>query len=299
MIDLLDIPFGTRDVGHWERTPVSTRKEIYDFIDKYFGIDNIGISSSVFYDNKSYLLFLPFDFDIHDRLTLKDMLEQAMRLYNNLVRTGYSSLLTFSGRRGYHVYIKTVPKPYQKRQIRFVQKMFRDMLKLDIDEQLLGDVRRLMRIPWTPHPNGAMCEVIATNEGIDLDLDNICPENIMEEYDEYIVGNEEEYHEFPCVEDLIANDPEPRHIIRFAYIILRLAKGWTEDEIIEEIETFNWIDYNETYTRKQIHHIASREYIAPSCDTLKDMGYCSHACTFDKENTVNELKKMGYIRDKK
>lgn len=286
MSDLLDIPFGNRSIGFWgnsygNQILVKTREDIYNFIDEHLGIDNIGISVCTFKDHKPYLLFLPFDFDAPD---LKDAWRDAVKLYNYLIERDYDVHITFSGRKGFHIFLATEPKWYNKEQIRAVQSYFKEKLGLKtLDKQIFGDIRRLMRVPYTYNIRGGLCMEIKYHDGKKLDLDLILlKRNRINRETEY---EETDYHKYPCIEKIVREDNEPRHIIRFTYVILRLAEGWSEDDIIDEIKgEFNWIDFDEHYTRSQIIQIDSRGYVPPSCKTLKELGFCDKPCKYGDIN---------------
>jgi len=282
MSDLLEIPFGSRNIGYWgnsygNQVPVKNKAEIYHFIDEHLCVDNIGISVCTFKNHKPYLLFLPFDFDAPD---LKDAWKDAIKLYNYLVMRNYDVHITFSGRKGFHIFLTTEPKWYHKDQIKNVQMLFKDMLGLKtLDRQIFGDIRRLMRVPYTYNMKGGLCKEITQHDGKKLDLDLLLLKRIIDRHETSY--EKTDFHKYPCIEKLVKEDDEPRHLIRFTYVILRLADGWNEDDIIDEIQSeFNWIDYNESYCRNQILQIDSRGYVPPSCNTLKESGYCPGSCKY-------------------
>jgi len=296
MRDLLDVPFGTRFVGYYgkgygNQIPVSNGKQIREIVEEHLGLDNIAISISTYKNRRPHLLFLPFDFDSDN---LKDAWKDAVKLYKHVIKSGYGAYLVFSGRKGFHVLITTKPNVYTKRQVRSAQKMFKGMMNLKtLDEQIFGDVRRLMRIPWTYNIYGGLCKVIASNEGIELDLDEIYIDNITDKDIEFDFKPDRTYHDYPCIESLVRSDPEPRHLIRFTFVVLRLSEGYDIEDILDEIESFDWVDFDEDYTRKQIEHIIGRGYVPPSCNTLRDLGYCNvEDCPYTNDMKTN-LEELG------
>jgi DNA primase large subunit len=60
------------------------------------------------------------------------------------------------------------------------------------------------------------------------------------------------------------------------------------------MESFNWVDFNPDYSLKQIEHIDGRGYVPPSCNTLKELGYCDtiENCEM-KKNMKEKLKDVG------
>jgi len=293
MRDFLDIPFGYRYIGYYEQEVVKSRKDIIKVIEEHLSVDNIALSISTYKDNHPHLLFMPFDFDSDD---LRKAWDDAKRLYNYFVRENYGAYLTFSGRKGFHVLVITDPKVYTRKQLRVCQRHFKNLLSLNtVDEQIFGDVRRLMRIPGTYNIKGGLCKVLAHNIGKEFDLDEIY--EYEEPVNNYNVksNGDRQFHDYPCIESLIRLDSEPRHMIRFTYVILRLDEGYSPEEILSEIETFGWQDFNEYYTMKQIQHIDGRGYVPPSCSTLRELGFCNvENCEFRRDNN-NALKEVGII----
>jgi len=299
-MDLLEIPFGVRYVGFWEQQPVTKKEDIVNLVEEHLGIDPLGISVCTYKDGVPYLLYLPFDFDSDN---LKESWEDAKKLYNYLIKYGYGACLNFSGRKGFHVFAQTIPAVYTRRQIRLTQIFFKNLLGLKtLDEQILGDIRRLMRIPGTYNINGGLCRTLAEEDGRLLNINDIAQDAPRKEIDpkdsEILTG----YHDYPCIEQYILdrdywhkNHPrhkfEPVQIIRYTWVILRNAQGYTEDEIVDEAANINWDDYEEDKTRYQIQHIVGGGYVPPSCKTLKELGYCTKDCKFEED----ELNGVGIV----
>ena len=299
--NLLDIPFGYRKIGHWSNGSgnqeiVRNQEDIYNLIGKYLGIENIGISVCTYNDvDIPYLLFIPFDFDslIDKKLALKD----AIKLYNHFVGLNFDVRLTDSGRKGFHIFVGVVPKAYSKESLRSFQRWFIKTLDLKTaDLQILGDNKRIMRIPYTFNVKGGLCKEIAYNQGELIDIEDLLLETYVSKPIEY---ETREFHEYPCIEELMRTDPEPRELIRLSYVALRLAKDWTEDEIIEEMKSFNLVDWDEEKSRRKIEYIANGNYVPLGCKSIEDMGYClkEKCCIYNKLKAVTdeELKELGIL----
>lgn len=322
MMDLLDIPFGNRFVGWWwngsdntkcgSQKPVSTYDEIKEFILEHNGTDNIGISICTYLNGLPYLLVLPFDFDT-DETNLEKAWNDASLFYNLVVDKGYETCLVFSGRKGFHVYIKTVPKVYPKKLIKLTQGMFRDFYNLEtMDTQIFGDVRRLMRLVYTYNTNGNLCKIIASSEGKPLDLEQLIrPELVTIEKieDEDIMPISSTYNgDYPCVDRLICDKEywkkhhprkqyEPAQPIRYSWVLIRKNKGKSEEEIFKEGKSYKWDDFNEDKTKYQIHHIyIDPKYKPHSCDTLRTMGYCVIDDCPKKGVDICYLRKIGLVK---
>jgi len=275
MSDLLDIPFGIRKFSHWSngtgnQIPVKTREEIYELVGRYLGEENIGLSICTYVDEVPFVMFVPFDFDSNGdiKLAWKD----AIKLYNKFVELNYNVRLIYSGKKGFHVMVKVVPKPYGRECLRAFQKWFVNMLDLKTaDIQIFGDTKRIMRMIYTYNIKGDLCREIAYNPGIPIDIEDLLLTTYVAKPTTY---EKREFHEYPCIEELMKTDPEPRELIRLSYVALRLAKGMTEDDIIDEMKTYDIVDFDEELSRRKIQYINDGEYDPLSCRSLDGMGFC-------------------------
>jgi hypothetical protein len=306
IMDLLDVPFGVRYVGCWEQQPVRSTKQVLEFIKEHNGIDNVGISMCVYKHGVPHLLFLPFDFDSEKDIRLAWL--DAKELYNKFVDKGYRTIITYSGKKGFHVYLKVKPKFYPRKQIAFVQESYKKHYALKtMDEQLFGDIRRLMRVPYTLNMKGEYCKVLSQTEGKELDLDDIInPINIKSKFDKpYSIPEELEPREYPCLEKLICDRKfwikyhprhkyEPAQLVRYSWVAMKLLNGEEPEDILAEASSFGWDDWDEEETAKQIDQIAGRgDYYPLSCASLRSMGWCVVSdCKFNyKDRSV--LKEVG------
>lgn len=315
---------GYRFLGYWDNSKqrtksgyqfkVFSKEEAIDRLEFLNGICNCGITVTTYIHNTPYLLYLPFDFDSPD---LRKSWDDASKLYNFFAKANYDVMIDYSGSKGFHVFVKTVPKVYTKNQIKWMQKFFAKHLNLETaDERIMGDVRRLMRIPGTFHKKGTLCHTIKQSGGSKLlDINKFVKSNVSVKeyysndnntkgYDDYSIG-----HEYPCIEYYARNKQywlehhprksfEPPHKpIRFAWVILRMIDGKTDDEIVDEIKQIGWWDFDEYKTRYQLRQIRRRGYKLPSCKTLKDGGFCLDSCPHNTNNwngiSINIWRKYG------
>lgn len=306
MIDLLEIPNGyQREIGIWTRILVSSREEAIKIIERNLGLRHLGISMCAYKNEESYLLFLPFDFDSTD---LRESWRDAKNLFNYLVDFGVTCLCTYSGRKGFHIFIKTISKVYPKEQVKNAQIFFRDINGLEtLDPQPLGDVSRIMRLPFTYNINGTWCRPIAWNDGFDLDLDDIS--GYEEDYKERHSDNEYGNYEYkrPCIEYLIGNRDywmkergkyEPSEPVRITWGAMRLWRGDSIEEIIEEARGYNWQDFKEAYVRKKLEYLDGRSYSPYSCEALKQMGYCLKGINCKWKDIDEDLEDLGIVNGK-
>jgi len=298
-----------------------SKDETLNFLEKYAGVENCGISISTYLDGMPFLLFLPFDFDSED---IEKSWSDALRVYNLFALSGYSTILTFSGNKGFHVLVKTKPDIYTSNELREVQIFIKDIMNLKTcDRQIMGDIRRLIRIPGTYHSNGKLCEILKFSEGskeLDLRKFTLIYNNLVLEV-RYENGRSPEkiyrddvetpddlsyYHIYPCIEKLVKDKEywykhherhqfEPHWIIRFAFVISRLANGKGIDEIVDEIRSFGWDDFDEYKTEYFVRHIKEHNYKHPSCNTLKLLGFCLDNCIYNKEWKIKKLSQEDKV----
>lgn len=301
---------GTRYFGFWyagsnirygNQFPVKSRSEVVKYIEKYNGAENCGISISTFKDNVPFLLYLPSDFD--SNFSLHDAWSDAKMLYNFLVDCGYKVSIVYSGRKGFHVILKVKPYIYTRRQLREIQMFFKKYLKLKtLDNQIMGDIRRIIRIPGTYNSNGNLCRVVAESDGSLFDLRDFTEEIAGPVFDFKSDRPLTIYHEYPCILKYISDKEywienherhkfEPHWLIRFSYVIEKLAEDTSLDEIVDSIEKFGWEDFNRDKTKYFIEHIARRGYYHPSCETIQEFGFCLKNCKYRKE--FNPRSKNG------
>ena len=304
---------GTRYFGIWYngkngsryglQLPVKSRDETVELIKKYNGVENCGISVSTFKDGVPYLLYLSNDFDDKD---LRLPFVEAKRLYNFLAKLGFSTSLDFSGSKGFHVIVEVKPNIYTKNQLRSIFYYFRDLLNLTTLDTNTFDFRRLMRIPWTYHENGQLCRTLVSHSGDSLDINKFLKEigkfEIIKQY-EKLAKNERfiTVHDYPCIDKFIRDREywqkhhprakfEPTPIIRFSWVIRNIEKGKSNSEILSEARQFGWDDFDENKTLYNIDYIRKKNYIHPSCATLRLLGYCLDDCPYKKEFVINRRK---------
>jgi len=304
---------GFRYVCHWHngrkiygnQLKVYNREQVIDFIKQYNGLENCGISISTFVNGMPKLLYLPFDFDSPN---LRNSFDDAKRLYNTIVDFGYNASFHFSGGKGFHVLIPVVPRSYSKLQLLKTQQFFKRTLNLaTADEQIFRDIRRIIRIPGTYHMNGNLCDVYMENkDGTLLDIQKLSPP----EFNKFIdlgknISNSSRnnvvVHDYPCVDKLINDreywldnhprgDYEPDWLIRFAWVIEQAHKGRTVEEMLEDIESFEWDDFDRDKTIYNINYILNNEYTHPNCDTLREKGFCLDDCPYNREWKPKKVK---------
>ena len=135
-----------------------------------------------------------------------------------MVKSGYDITINDSGYRGFHCLVSVIPKLYSRRQIRNSQMWFKDLLNLKTcDTAIMGDWRRLIRIPGTLHcgkfkkdknkkwirlGEGHYCDTVAHNQGHLFDIDEFF-EDEFPDYDFTASPKIKNLHNYPCVDNVL------------------------------------------------------------------------------------------------
>ena len=297
------------------RYMVSSRDEVVKRLNTYNGVFNCGLSVSTYIDGIPNLLYVPFDFDSDN---LDKSWDDARSLYNYMIDLGYDISINYSGYRGFHCLVTCVPQFYTKQILKATQMYFKDKLRLSTsDENIMGDVARIMRIPGTLHcgkfkrvkkkgwqrqGEGDYCQLIAYNKGELIDLND---------YEKYIKKfkingfnggtiDDDKYKgiEYPCILNHLDhyinpenNTHEPIQLMRYSFVAHKLRQGYTPEDIYNMIEKrwgegrkYEWDDWSSEYTYGQINQISSRDdYYPLSCRSIKKLGFCLPNCPRNKD----------------
>lgn len=270
--------------GNPYQIDVYNSNELYDLIRENDGINPCFISVCQ-YDPEPLLGIIPFDFDgsssFNDVIKIMDVCEKF-----NLG----SFIVVYSGG-GYHFYLKVVEHHYEKDILRKFQSNIIHTLNLSsADYQIVGDIKRLMRIPNTINEKYGVRSRIMYSYNTSNIIDLYLWENDSQDsysIHKYIENNDysnltyndddnlvSELHYYPCL-SYWTKSIEPPHLIRAWYVIMKIIQGLTDDEIVEDLKSKNWKDWNENYTRYQINFIRKGKYRMPKCSTIKKYGYCN------------------------
>jgi hypothetical protein len=297
---MLEIPFGYRVFFLWgehgsygQTIRCFNRDDLNICLAKFNGIYNCGISVCTWYAGNPYLLYMVFDFD--DKKDLEKPKIEAIKTYNFFASSGYDVQINFSGQKGFHVLVATMPKPYTKQQLKNANVFFKKHLKLDtVDTRLFGDVVRKIRIPNTIHANSRNFSCVISHqpgELFDLDdfFDGVYDTPSIDDLQENENGNSYSaclLHDYPCLDMLISNRNawldkfsneetfEPFWEIRFTWVIKELMKGRTIKDIYHEIESFGWDDFDPDKTLYHIERLANKNYKPISRKRFMEMGIC-------------------------
>jgi len=252
-----------------------------------------------------------YDFDS------KDDLEVAWRDTQTLAqalerRYGCQPLIAFSGSKGFHIYA-FLEKPYRGSRLREVYAELQAMtlrgLSLQtLDRAVIGDVKRLSRIPYTLHEkSGTLCiPVDHRGRPILIDASTLCalrhrgiPWGVVEIALSHIeeraqaegvrrtrsgcgfkshrprLQGEWEPRPRPCIEAALHKslDGEKGHLMRLAILREYQALGWGKHSIAQLYRFQS--DYGDG--SEALRHVEAnwRRDVKPfRCETIMELGYC-------------------------
>jgi hypothetical protein len=253
-----------------------------------------------------------FDFDSKaDPPDLDKAWNEALNFVDALHKYyGVRSLLVFSGRKGYHVHAwlwQTIEvRPNQEVWAKAIYKTLQDKLLKGLhyetlDPEVLGDIKRLARVPYTVHEKSSQICIPLTENREKLWL----PGSSLEEYRRKGLGpdlfqavvkevkTEERIRQKlqalrkregkkyvgkevrPCIEAVLQN-PDLTHKMRVALVAEYHKAGLSQDEIETLFTTRP--DYEAKRTKYQISHILRGGYSPFRCSTIQTLGFCLPSC---------------------
>jgi hypothetical protein len=158
-----------REVGVPARQTINSAQELENFILKNNGVKDCFAS---IYSNTGVVDKLFFDIDSPNGF-LKSR-SAATRVYNYLITNGFTAVAILSGKKGFHIYVPIVPETLTKDEakdklhqasIYIFEKSLTEAERTFIDMSVIGDIRRIARIPNTLRPpkNIMHCVVLPPN----------------------------------------------------------------------------------------------------------------------------------------
>jgi len=241
-----------------------------------------------------------FDFDSDGDLDkawkgASDFAEKLKRFY------GITPLITFSGRKGYHVYVflwETIEfKESQQHLLKPIYSLLQDKLLKGLkyetlDEGVIGDVKRLARVPYTTHEkSGLKCHPVTLKQqklwvfslkgyrrhGItEAFFRKVVEEaKLQKKLNETLQKYPRRHINFkgmrPCLLEALKN-PQLDHKTRVAIVAEAYEAGLSIQEITKLF--LSQADFNLELTEYQIRHIVEGGYKPFRRSTLRDMGVC-------------------------
>lgn len=272
------------NVGNPYQKRIDNEYQLNHFIALNSGINDNCYASTCFYQGNTPIfneVFLETD-----TLNLDPIIAVAQWYKDN----GIPFIPIYSGNRGFHIRALFEPEIVQPQTIKKFAKQIIEETKNEgnFDAHVIGDLRRLARIPNTIRLNGLWCiplsqEFIFSNPPISHILKMAkSPQSInfkpqkkrritefvqdakTDEYQLHTTINPSRKDNFflrdilrPCIHEKLCV-PNPKHLIRISATIEMLNQGLKENQIVDTFESLNWVDFNRNYTRYQIQSIEEK-----------------------------------------
>lgn len=244
-------------------------------------------------------IFLDFDFDENFNF-LKDIRIVSRYLYENNIKF----CIRFSGR-GFHLFIYLSDDWLQnpKRAIKQFVKSLHEKTNTKSDPAVVGDLRRVVRIPFTVNKKTNLyCMPITYDDLMNKNYEEICDmakdpiycfdifygEKLLDisSFDKVptvqlknkvSVAFSQITNDIPlCIKNLM-KDPYASYNDRFLIIMFFRELGYSEDEIVEILKNCLSEEKFEhcVYEEHQVEYLMEREELFfPACYNMKNDGYC-------------------------
>lgn len=278
----------------------NTKEDVLKFVNTYNGIANCYMSVNPYeLDGEKINVHITrayFDFDNYD-------IESVRRFVEYLLNKNIKFEVYLSGN-GHNVYVYCHGNP---QNLRVMQHVLLDEAKVKCDEHVLGDIRRVSRIPNTWHMGAQkFCIPLKVEEighedaskqrfekfiygNVELDLNNYKEED-FEYLKPKIVGNlniSTDVVLLPCIRNILAK-ANPRHDERFLLVVY-LSDAYRNgisleyfdkkeicNKIIEFLNKYatHWLDYNPTKTSYWVNNIGQKFDMNVTCVFIRQKGAC-------------------------
>ncbi len=273
----------SRNVGNPYQSPIHNQGQLNRFVSLNNGVNDSCFVSTCFYQGKRPVfddLFLETDF-----LNIEPM-ARIGQWYNE---HGIDWIPVFSANRGFHIHGLFEPEIVQQQTV----KKLADQILKDtrnegvIDAHVVGNFKCMARIPNTKRLNGLWCiplsqEMILDNPPISTIFSLAkSPQSIYynikkrPKITEFVQDVKVEEHITPkhkslpkesfflkdvlrpCVHNKLIS-PNPSHLIRISAVIEMLNQSIPIPQILDSLESLEWIDFDRTYSRYQVESIEEK-----------------------------------------
>jgi len=241
-----------------------------------------------------------FDFDCKEDTSKAwrealDFAEKTIQYYHVL------PLICFSGGKGYNSYcFLQKPLEFNPENEEFAKQVYstlQDMLLKGCryetcDPQVLGDIKRLSRVPFTKHQiTGKTCQPVSLShqflEKIDLETyrEYGISENLIQRAIRKVqkkARKKELKNVFsirnnkvrPCISEALKQplEGERGHLIRLAIAVEFLNKGYSVDQIVPLFQGQR--DFKTSKTRYYVEDAKRKGYKPFKCSTIRRLGFC-------------------------
>jgi hypothetical protein len=312
---ILFSPFN-REVGNPRRWRIQTEDEFIRFIENNSG--RADCFTSIYPEDHSIDKIF---WDLDDPKGIVGCRDEAERLYSWLMKNGFNAIPILSGKKGFHIYLLLKSKQYENAKMLLTKATYSILYSVfgqsedgkinttRIDPSVIGDIRRISRIPNTLRcpSNSSFCTYLPEDwikmDTVDLithmksphvyeySLDGIMPtlddfpESPLEITERAPIMNTTPIQPIkdniylknllrPCLYRHMVMD-EPRHDARVASTADLL--GFFEPRKVFEIyRALGWTDWDPDETLKQIE--SCRNLRPYGCKKLKQLGIPEACC---------------------
>jgi len=246
-----------------------------------------------------------FDFDSKEGTS--KAWKEAVTFAENLIKYyGVLPFITFSGGKGYHVYVflkNTVAFPTHRAELvkriyeRLQHKLLKGLKFETLDQSVIGGIKRLARIPYSIHEKtGKPCHPISLSHqfinpknlevyrvyGLDTSMiQDICRELKLEEaFQEVLTCEKKDSNIYktgkvrPCIQEALKRHLEDKegHLMRLAIAVEFLNKGYSVNRVVDLFRAQG--DFDPSRTRYYVEDAKRKGYKPFRCSTIKKLGFC-------------------------
>ena len=287
---------------------VETYDDVLRYVSLHNGVEDVYVC---LYDSNYVIDKVFFDIDSEN---LRRSHNAFKKLVTRLEEFGIPYIPVFSGRKGFHIYIPI--KPWKPPNVETAKAVLRDVQVrlggdiLEVDRHVFGDVRRKVRFPNTLNVNNycvplphdsvdwSLNEIITYSKQpqvidydlLPIDIYKLTDVDVIYSYDDEDVINcrYESSPSFklisklirPCLAKHLLVDRDPPHMVRVNLVSELRYLGLTEDQVLSVLRDLNWVDFDESITKYQIHHVYTRKYKPLSCRKLRNYVRCFRCSWF-------------------
>ncbi|MCK4259652.1 MAG: hypothetical protein KAX49_11780 [Halanaerobiales bacterium] len=264
--------------GFYRRTAGSDHKQIPVFDSKeieskLYEKDEVYASVCLFKGEKTFPTHFFLDFDCE-----KDLAKQETDKLKEYCKRNLLSYSIAEPRRGYHFYIHITPLEMSGNVFSFLSDYIISNAGIEhYDDQVDGVITGIARLPGSYYPK--LKRRVRLMEQEMFPLKNpflLLDDNVrIPDFKLDNNGNNNNGGSYrPCI-DYFIQDSHPSQFIRFAWCVLRIAQKKSDNEIMKEAKSYNWNDWNPDYTSYQIRQIRNKNYVVPTCGSVRKVGYCT------------------------
>ena len=241
-----------------------------------------------------------FDFDNKDlNLAWKEANTLATALQDSY---GAQPLVCFSGSKGYHVYVWLSPIQQfdtvesAKRFYQTAQELLLKGLSFEtLDKQVLGDIKRLARVPYTMHEKSQKTCTPITMDRTELAIDDLagyrshglnggfcklCKSKIKQKAQRLTSRFTPQSHRGtrPCIDAALTADLSgvAGHSMRIAVAAEFLNRGFSAEQTADMFKSQS--DYSTEKSLYYVRDLLARSYRPFKCATIRKLGFCLQDC---------------------